>query len=101
MILIQLWPKLLKKNIFYIFGQKIFSVWLFWTVPFYFPTSTLWYSIQSIRHHLVQNITIQILMAIPLFGINHGDWNEMHDRLNLEQSDYQILDKVSDLNSKK
>jgi len=82
-----------------IIKSKYFPYGSFWTAPFYFPKSMFWSSILSIRHHLEQNVTIQLvngntsIWSQPWCSI----WKEMHDCLNLEQSDYQIPDKVSDL----
>ena len=82
-----------------IIKSKYFPYGSFWTAPLYFPKSMFWSSILSIGHHLEQNVTIQLangntsIWSQPWCSI----WKEMHDRLNLEQSDYQIPDKVSDL----
>jgi len=90
MILIQMWPKSLKQNI---------SLWISLDCSFLLSKIYFLSSILSIRHHLEQNVTIQFvnvntsIWSQPWCPI----WKEMHDRLNLEQSDYQIPEKVSNL----
>lgn len=78
---------------------KYFPYTSLWTAPTYVPKSTFWASILNIREHLEKHVTIQLVEGNtsiwnqPWCSI----WKEMHDRLNLEQSDYQIPNKVSDL----
>jgi len=82
-----------------IIKAKYFPYASLWTAPTYVPKSTFWASILSIRHHLEKHVTIQLIEG------NTSIWNQpwcpmwkdMHNLLNLEQTNYQIPDKVSDL----
>ena len=89
-----------------IIKAKYFPYASLWTAVTYLPKSTFWASILSIRHHLEKHVTIQLVEGNSLIWNQPWCpiWKEMHDRLNLEQNDYQIPNKVSDLwmpNSKK
>jgi hypothetical protein len=86
-------------NVAKIIKAKYFPYGSLWTAPSYYPKSTFWSSILSIRHHLEHNVTIQFVngntsiwsqLCCPI-------WKELNDRLNLAQSDYQIPEKVSNL----
>jgi hypothetical protein len=75
---------------------KYFPYGSMWTAPSYVPKSIFWSSMLNIRHHVENNITFQFVKG------NTSIWNqpwcliwrEMHDCLNLEQSEYPIPDKV-------
>jgi len=70
-----------------------------WTATSYVPKSIFWSSMLNIRNHLEHNITFQFVKGNTFIWNQPWCpiWREMHDSLNLEQSEYQIPDKVSDL----
>jgi len=77
-----------------IIKSKYYSHNSFWTAATYIPKSTFWSSILSIRHHLEQNVTIQFIDGNTSIWNQPWSpfWRQMHERLNLEQSIYQIPD---------
>ena len=70
-----------------------------WTAATYIRKSTFWSSILIIRHHLEQNVIIQFIDGNTSIWNQPWSpfWRQMHERLNLEQTVYQIPERVSDL----
>lgn len=71
----------------------------FWNAKAHLPKSTFWSAILNIKKHLEKNVTIQIVDGNTCFWNQPWCpiWKELHDRLNLEQADFEIPNKVSDL----
>jgi len=82
-----------------IIKAKYFPNASLWTASAHIPKSTFWSSILSIRHHLETHVTIQFIDGNTSIWNQPWSpfWKEMHDRLNLEQTDYEIPSTVSDL----
>ena len=53
-----------------ILKAKYFPYTSLWTAPIYVPKSTFWASILSIRHHLENHVTIQLI------DDNTSIWNQ-------------------------
>jgi hypothetical protein len=71
----------------------------FWNATIVTKIHLFWSAILNIKKHLEKMLPFILLMAIHVFGINHGDLfrKSCMTRLNLEQSDFEIPNKVSSL----
>jgi hypothetical protein len=78
---------------------KYYPTASFWTAATYTPKSTFWASILAIRNHLEKNVTIQFINGDTCIWNQPWCtfWKVLHNRLNLEQTAYQIPNTVFDL----
>jgi hypothetical protein len=78
---------------------KYYPTASFWTTATYTPKSTFWASILAIINHLEENVTIQFINGDTCIQNQPWCtfWKDLHNRLNLEQTAYQIPNMVFDL----